>query len=41
MFVGSSVIASQIVSICRGYGKHFTINIGKLGYVMGNMLPSI
>ena len=28
VYVGSSVIASQIVSICRGYGKHFTCNIG-------------
>ena len=30
VYVGSSVIASQIVSICRGYGKHFTCNIGML-----------
>ncbi len=26
--VGSSVIASQIVSVCRGYAKNFTCNIG-------------
>ena len=26
--VGSSIIASQIVGICRGYGKHFICNIG-------------
>lgn len=28
VYVGSSIIASQIVGICRGYGKHFTCNIG-------------
>ena len=27
--VGSSVIASQIVGISRGYCKHFVCNIGK------------
>lgn len=28
VYVGSSIIASQIVGICRGYAKHFTCNIG-------------
>lgn len=26
--VGSSIIATQIVSVCRGYAKHFSCNIG-------------
>ncbi len=26
--VGSSVLASQITGICRGYGRHFTCNLG-------------
>jgi hypothetical protein len=26
--VGSSVIASQIVGVCRGYGKHFAADVG-------------
>jgi Protein ENHANCED DISEASE RESISTANCE 2, C-terminal len=25
--VGSSVIASQIVGVCRGYGKHFASDV--------------
>lgn len=26
--VGSSIIASQIVGVCRGYGKHFAADVG-------------
>jgi hypothetical protein len=28
--IGSSAIASQIVGVCRGYGKHFAADVGIL-----------
>ena len=34
VYVGSSIIAMQIVGLCRGYAKHFACDIGMISYLL-------